>query len=64
MQTGTACTCTSNLEEIVFFKLLEDAALDFHELVGYKKREKSMIVRIYSYVQRQQLVYHDEGMCH
>ena len=37
MQCPWIRTCAGDLEEIILFKLLEDAPFDFDELIGYQE---------------------------
>lgn len=52
-------TCTSYLEEVVLFKLFEYAPLNFDELIGYQKRQESVVVGINSDIEGDKLVNHD-----
>ena len=52
-------TCASYLEEVVFFKLFENAPLDFNKLIGYQKRQESVVVGINSDIEGNKLVDHD-----
>jgi hypothetical protein len=40
------------LKEVVFFKLLEYAALDFDKLIGNKQSKEGMVVRVDCDIQR------------
>ena len=39
-------TCAGDLEEVILLELLENATLDFYELVRYQERQQGIVVRV------------------
>lgn len=51
-KTTIVGTCASDLKQVVFFEFLENAALDFDELVGYEQSEESVVVGVDGDIER------------